>query len=52
MRYMRGDYYVVPPNCARIRVSVRDAIEHVRARGPDGKDKEVREVLIYLVFLR
>ena len=34
---MRGDYYVVPPNGARIHTCVRTLLRIAPARGPEGK---------------
>ena len=35
--YMRGDYYVVPPNGARIHTCVRTLLSIAGLGGPDAK---------------
>ena len=35
--YMRGDYYVVPPNGARIHTCVRTLLRIAPAGAPEGK---------------
>ena len=49
--YMRGDYYVVPPNGARIHTCVRTLLSIAGLGGPEAKQR-ARFSLDFYIFIK